>query len=292
MKNLTKFSIIIILLISSIIALQSCKKYRQNRATTSSSDNSLAENAFDDVYKVVNETAEDESSNKASGIYSFGNCATVTVDPAWPDTTFPKTVTVDFGTSCTGYDGRTRKGKVEYTITDRYRNTGCTITVTPIDYYVNDYKVEGSKSVTNNGRNSSNNLNYTIQITNGKVTTPDGEIITWESTRNREWIEGEETNFFTIDPATSTWMGVDGILDDVYSITGSASGTNRDDVDYTVTITSPLIVKLNCRWITQGVLEIEPDGLEKRTIDYGNGDCDENVTVEIDGRTYDITLLR
>lgn len=277
--------IIVLLLFSGSVIIYSCTKFKENRTTTTSADENLSEIAFNDIYKIVNETAVDESSNKSTNVYSFGNCATVTVDPAWPDSTFPKTVTIDFGTTnCTGYDGRNRRGVIKYNISDRYRNIGCVISVSPQDFYINDYKVEGSKTITNNGRNSNNNLSYTIQITNGKITTPSNDIITWESTRTREWIEGENTTFLT--------DGLNGILDDVYSITGDGSGVNRDGKDYTVTILEALIVKLDCRWITQGVLEIAPEGLKTRTIDYGDGNCDNNATVEIGNRTYSIELLQ
>ncbi|GAB4283939.1 MAG: hypothetical protein Kow0068_08920 [Marinilabiliales bacterium] len=278
--------ILVLVVFSLLIAfITSCTKYKENRTTTTSADENLSEIAFNDIYKIVNETAEDESSNKSIDVYSFGNCATVTVDPDWPDTTFPKTVTIDFGTTnCTGLDGRLRRGKIVYTISDRYRNAGCVITVTPQDFYINEYKVEGTKKITNNGRNSANNLNYTIEVINGKVTTPSNDIITWESTRVREWIEGEETTFLT--------DGANGVLDDVYSITGSGEGVNRDGRSFTVTIKEPLIVKLDCRWITKGVLEIAPDGLKTRTIDYGDGNCDNDATVEIGNRTYSIELLQ
>ncbi len=276
-------AILVILTAAGIVYFSSCTKAKLNRSTTTSADNSTAENAFNDVYKVVNETAEDESSNKAVKAYSFGNCATVTVNPAWPDSTFPKTVTIDFGTTnCTGTDGKLRRGKIVYTISDRYRNAGCVISVTPENYYVNDYKVEGSKTITNNGRNSNDNLSYTIEVTGAKVTSPDGDEISWESSRTREWIEGEATTFWT--------DGIAGITDDVYSITGNASGINRNGTNFTVTIIEPLIVKIGCRWITKGILEIAPEGLKKRTVNYGDGNCDNEATVEIGNKTYNITL--
>lgn len=277
------FIVLPIILATFSLFLNSCGKTKLNRSTTTSTDNNLAENAFNDVYKVVNETAEDESGNKGIQAYSFGNCATVTVDPAWPDTTFPKTVIVDFGSvNCLGTDGRERRGSITYTISDKYRNAGCEITVTPNDYYVNDYKIEGKKTITNNGRNYDYNINFTIKVTNGQVTSPEGDIITWESIRTREWIEGEETTFWT--------NGIGGITDDVYSITGNANGVNRDGYTFTVTIIEPLIVKIGCRWVTKGILEIAPEDLKVRTVNYGDGNCDNEATVEIGNKTYNITL--
>ena len=76
------------------------------------------------------------------------------------------------------------------------------------------------------GENDNGNLNFDISIVDGKVTDPDGEFATWESERNREWIAGEETTILT--------DGLSGILDDEYSLTGTASGVNRHGIAYTV----------------------------------------------------------
>jgi hypothetical protein len=100
--------------------------------------------------------------------------------------------------------------------------------------------------------------------------------MTWTSSRNREWIAGSATQF--------NW------LDDEYSITGSASGTNFEGTSFTVNITSPLIVKLDCRWITKGTFDLTPTGKLTRTFDYGNGSCDANATVTINGTVFPVTL--
>ena len=286
-----KFSIIYYTIFAIAVIFSSCKKSKLDKETTTSTDNSYAENLFNDVYKVVDETASDEENNKTTNYYSFGNCATVTVAPAWPDSTFPKTVTVDFGTTnCLGTDSKNRRGKIIYTMSGRYKTSGTQISVSLENYYVNDYKVEGTKTIINNGKNSDNHTNFTITITNGKITTPDGKEVSWESTRNREWYSGEETGYMTPDTVNGGILGWNGLTDDVYHITGSATGTNSEGRTYTLTITSYLQVQIGCRWIQKGTIEIQPDGLSKRVIDYGSGDCDNNATVTINGKTYDILL--
>ena len=40
---------------------------------------------------------------------AIGLCATITVTPN--DTTYPKTITIDFGDSCVGLDGELRSGR-------------------------------------------------------------------------------------------------------------------------------------------------------------------------------------
>ncbi len=281
----TKIYLLAAVLTFGFFFLSSCKKDKIDSDTTSSEDNSLAENMFEDVFKVVDETlkSNDLDDNKSYVFnYNYGDCATVTISP-FGHGVFPKTITVDFGDSnCEGNDGVFRRGKIITTITDYYRNDDCVITTTLDNYYVNDYKVEGTKTVTNQGRNDAGHLHYTIEVTDATITSPEGEEITWQSNRTREWIEGEETTVLT--------DGLAGILDDVYSITGSSSGVNRFGKSYTITITKALRVEADCFWISEGTIEIAPEDRKIRTLDYGDGTCDNNATVTIDGKTYNIIL--
>jgi len=140
---------------------------------------------------------------------------------------------------------------------------------------VDDYKVEGTKSITYRGENLSGNRNWDISVVDGVITTPDGETILWESERNNELISGAND----WDP----W-------NNVYSITGMANGTNTSGRDYTAEIIKALIVKIGCLYVTEGVLEIQPEDLKVRSIDYGDGTCDRKAEVTIGKRTYDVNL--
>ena len=107
----------------------------------------------------------------------------------------------------------------------------------------------------------------------GSVTTPEGQIITRTSTREREWVEGLETPLY--------------FWDDVFSITGTASGVNSKGVAYTAEITSPLIKARNCRWIQEGVLSIVTDA-NTEVIDYGEGICDNVAMATVNGEEREI----
>ncbi len=261
-----------------------------DNTSTSSRDNATAENMFADIKKVVEEAADDEGqTSKGVGNpnktgYTFGNCATVTINPAWIDPNWPKVMEIDFGSSnCTGVYGVDRRGKLIVTLTGRYRDVGTTLTIQPQDYYVNDIKVEGTKTITNDGYNSNNNFEFSVDVVNGKLTYPDTKEITWTTSRTNEWIEGDSTTLFT--------HGFAGICDDVYLITGSANGVNQKGKPYTVTITSPLRKEICCRWLVSGTLEIVPDGLDPRIVDFGTGDCDNQATVTINNNTYNIPMF-
>ncbi|MFT7614688.1 MAG: hypothetical protein ACI9J3_003671, partial [Parvicellaceae bacterium] len=240
-----------LLAVSILLSLGSCKKRKLNRDTTTAIDVSIIEGGFNDVQKVSEDILKEENlEGKASGVKDIYGTPTVTVTPAFPDTTFPKTLTIDFGSGTTDWLGRERKGMITIIATGMYKDSLAEFTIIPSGYFVDDYKVEGEKIITNNGRNADGNINYTININNGKVTAPNNDFATWESLRNREWIAGENTDWIT--------NGLSGIMDDTYSITGEANGINRLGRTFDAEITSPLIVSLACKWITRGTFTLSP----------------------------------
>jgi hypothetical protein len=178
---------------------------------------------------------------------------------------------IDFGTDdCTGVDGRIRKGKIHITYTGRYRESGSIITITPENYTVNGYQVNGTKVITNNGTNAQGHTNFTINV-NGSITAPGNAWSSqWNSTRTRTWIEGEST--------LTVW-------DDVYEITGTADGINRDGVHYSIAITNPLRAEIGCRWIVSGTMVLSPEDYDARTIDFGDGTCNNGFSVTVNGET-------
>ncbi len=273
--------ILIVVLTFGMLSLNSCKKRKANRSTITSQDNAAAEAAFNDVFKITEDALKDNDLEKSNvSLRSIGaNCATVTINPPLPDTTFPKTVTIDFGTTnCIDSYGVNRRGVITAVITGKYRTVGTQISITTQDYYVNDIKVEGTKEVTNLGPNSNGNTEFSVEISNAKITYTSGDEVTYQSSRIREWVVGEST------------QGLFGVLDDEYDITGTASGIDRNGLAYTMLVTSPLRVAVLCRWIKKGTVEIQPDGLYLRTVDFGTGDCDAAATVEINNNVYNFNM--
>ncbi len=282
MKQLSFLTVVILL------ALFSCKKEtkQENPTTdeiTAASENALASNMFDDVYKQVDNSSavtKDSCGGKKSLAGIMSSCATITLGQGEFDlTTWPKHITVDFGTTgCQGNDYRTRKGKVLYTTTGWMRDSGTVVTVTTDNYYVDGYKVEGSKTITNNGRNSNNHLSYHVVVTNGVITHPDGTHHTWATDRTTEWLDGEPT-----------WLNP---WDDKFSTKGSANGTTTTGATYTITIdnSNPLITQFGCRWIQQGILTLVVATHPSITINYGAGICDPNAIATVNGVDYPFVM--
>lgn len=254
----------------SLFIFASCGKAAREDAQQSSKDNSAAESAFDDIFKQVDKGYTEASDNKSAKTFT---CATLTL--AHYDTLFPNTLTIDFGSGCTDAYGITRSGKIIATLTKPMISVGSVTSITLENFKRNGKAITGTKTITNNGLNSSGHPVFGIEILNASVETADG-IVSWNSSRTREWTEGYITPL--------------NYLDDVYNITGTASGTNTKGNKFEVEITSPLQIELSCAHITKGVIELTPEDSKTRTLDYGNGDCDDKATLKVGNRTYDITL--
>ncbi|MEY4289015.1 MAG: hypothetical protein RLZZ30_1103 [Bacteroidota bacterium] len=183
-----------------------------------------------------------------------------------------KTVTVDYGSSnCDCNDGKTRRGKIVTTFTGPYHAQGTIITHTPVDYYVNDIKIEGTKTVENMGLNTTGQPYFNVQI-DGVATLTTGETMTYTSTRVRTWTAGFNTLLNRFD--------------DEYDITGTASGVFSSGGSYTANITAPVHIKVGCGFPVSGTVEITPQSHPVRVLDYGTGTCDATFTVTVSGHTY------
>jgi len=272
-----KISLALTFMITVLFMLSSCKKDNNTIGNdfSASRDDAFAEATYDNVTSIADEayTLSIQGSFKSDNAVFLGECATVTLDT----TVFPRVLTIDFGdTNCLGKDGRYRRGRIIVTFTGRYWRPGTIITTTFDEYYVNDNQVEGTKVVTNNGFNETGNMNWDIAV-NGMITLANGEgSITWNSQRNREWIEGINTPF-------NRW-------DNIYLITGDAHGERANGLHWDRQITNPLRIELACRFIVSGTIEIQPEGKALRILDFGDGSCDNEATVTVNGNTYTIHL--
>jgi hypothetical protein len=80
--------------------------------------------------------------------------------------------------------------------------------------------------------------------------------------------------------------------DPVTEVFGTANGINRSGRAFTVNIpqATPLIKHKSCQFIDKGVLELTPNGFKTRTVDFGNGACDDDATFTVNGNTVAFKL--
>jgi len=280
-RKMKKFRYIPLLFVSLTFLVSSCVKKTQevDNDTDSASENFLATGIANDMNNIADEAGRTKSlssfkSAEANSILS--SCATLKFDTLVSAN--PDSMTVNFGPSnCNCNDGRTRRGSLLFVYTGKYRDSLTTITITPINYFVNDNGVSGSKVVQNKGHNPAGHLVYEI-TENLVIAKASGGTITHDAKRLREWFSGENT---------IVWS------DDTYYITGTASGLNSNGKEYRSNITKPLLrnMALGCRrHFTSGEFEHTPLGKATRKVDFGDGTCDNLATVTIDGKVYKIEL--
>jgi hypothetical protein len=120
-------------------------------------------------------------------------------------------------------------------------------------------------------------MTFAVVVQNAVITNPDGEDFTWESQRTRVWSEGEAT----------AWPIV---MDDVFEISGEASGTTYSNLNFFIETTEPLRFERDCEWIVSGELQLTPEGYVTKTLNYGDGDCNNKASLTVNGVTIQITL--
>lgn len=217
-------------------------------------------------------TSGDESDLKSAELLG---CPTVTIHENETGEFWPRTWTLDYGDeNCETFNGNLRRGKIHVTLSDWWRNEGSFREITFEEYYFNDNKLEGNKTILNNGENETGNLTFTKKVTDGKLIFANGGEMSWQCEKLSEMIEGKETLLFA---------------DDVWSVNGSGSGVNKDGQAYTFEITSPLIYKNGCFWPVSGIVEISSNG-NLQEFDYGDGACDNKVTVTSNGVSETIEI--
>lgn len=281
MKRFLIFS----LSVAALVQVASCKKWKYDESSAPKT-NAIVENAFAEMANMSDQAYEGgtfvygidkpiiryaESHSRSE--FEKANCnVVITIDTVGAQ----DTITIDWGTSnCTCNDLKQRRGKLIVAYNGPYYQEGTVIRYTPVNYYVNDHKVEGLMTVENMGPNSQGQPYFDVDV-DGVVTLNTGEIVTYVSDQVRTFTNGYTTHL--------------NIWDDEWDITGNATAQVVNGDGYVANITNPLHVKVGCPYITKGTLQITPTGKSTRTIDYGSGSCDGTFTIEINGHTYTINV--
>ena len=183
-------------------------------------------------------------------------------------------VTLDFGEGCELPNGNVLKGKILLNhMLDMEAKTR-TFSFSYENFYFNDLKVEGTSTMVKVKENENGNPQSTFTF-EFKVTWPEGEFVTRNGTKVREWIEGFDTRHWG---------------DNVYLITGNWATTFKDGSVCSATIIEPLRREAACRFLVSGIVDLvkkERTG----TINFGDGTCDNKaIFTNALGEEKEITL--
>jgi hypothetical protein len=279
--RLMKTKILLMIAAIAILTFTACtKETGMDQSSIDLADDDAVSNAvFEDIFNTVDNAdiildGFQKGDAPESDIVITDSCPTVTLTHP-SDGVWPKTITVDYGTGCTGFYDNTRSGRIIINVTGPRLEKGSKKTVTFDNYFFNGIKVEGTKEFENIGYNENQHLVISVRLTGGKLILPDETVIERSFQHQKEWIAGLLTR---------------NIWDDECLITGTANGVNVNGVAYTDNIMTALHWKRVCRFIVSGVVKIEREGKDPIVVDYGTGECDAVATVTMGGETREILL--
>jgi hypothetical protein len=249
---------------------------------------------FDDVMGVNNDvglagtgifgqSAPGNGNGGTARVDTLPSCTHVSIVHLNTSAFFPVEITIDFGSGCVGNDGRTRKGKIVTTYTNRLIVPGASASTVFVDFYVDSLHIEGTHTVTNTCTSTADPRKFSIDV-DGRISKANGNYSEWHSHKEILQTDGITTPNLP--------------LDDGFKVTGHASGkVKRGDIVvlWHSEIIEPLLKRFICHWISKGKVRVARENLSTNsqwvgTLDYGAGNCDNQATLTVNGTAHQITL--
>ena len=181
------------------------------------------------------------------------------------------TLTIDFSAGCTDAKGRIRRGSIQVRYTGRQDRPNATRELTFVNFRVGDVTLEGTRRITVVSVNDTVTVEK-IDVEDGIITWPDGTIARRRLHRVRERHHGNILNRLIIY--------------------GTEEGNHRNGRGFYIEILEPLVFDRECIK-NGGLIALEGKKLIKHgereiTVDYGDGECDNLVTItNKNGRTWE-----
>ncbi|MGK0386731.1 MAG: hypothetical protein ACI849_001349, partial [Patiriisocius sp.] len=199
----------------------------------------------------------------------FTDSTTITIEPNGDG----GVITLDFGTGCALNNGAVVSGKIVLNYGAFVKGIR-TINYTFVAYAYNQNSVMGGgeifREIANTNGNPQSTVNETIL-----VSFPNTDVTATRSgMRVAVWVAGVGNGiwFDNVSHVTGNW-------DTVFTNGFTRSGN----------VTEALVAKLSCSYIVSGKLEVRQNSLSG-IIDWGDGSCDNQATIEVNGEVYDIIL--
>lgn len=240
---------------------------------------SLSETQIDETMEDIDLLVEEAINNNTSLLRAASvdsnlyltECPVITIDTV----AVPHVMTIDFGTSCTGKDGKVRSGKILVSATS-FKILPSVRTKTFQNYMVDGKKIEGNviksiqKDVTLQTRTAILKENITV------INTVKGDTVSRSSDITRLYKRNVLTD--KSDDQTLTW--------------GTVINTRPNGVVTTKTIAeaTPLLFEAFCKHIVSGIASFENTKGKTWSINYGDGSCDDKATLTVNGQSKEITI--
>ncbi len=176
-------------------------------------------------------------------------------------------------------DGKLRSGKWNIIFTGPLKKAGSQVivklvnhkTINKITYSCDNFVIT---TVANNTV-APRYVEYNIKLTNGVCSSPDWTIKYSFDRTFRHYYKGNPEG---TDPVTM--------------VHGTANGITRQGKPFTVSIAAgtACVKHKSCEFFDKGIIELTPEGFKTRTVDFGNGTCDDKATFSVNGNTVEFKL--
>ncbi|MCX8080785.1 MAG: hypothetical protein N3F09_06060 [Bacteroidia bacterium] len=312
MKTYIKTSVAIFIATLMILCINSCKKKGDPKEpvdtdTQTAQDNFHAENLSNDILNIGGQAIE----NATLTTYKLPSVSDAQLLPTAPGATITGlgtlTITIDFGTGVLCKDGRTRKGKLIFdlsastpTTNTKYRNPGFRCKVSAQNYVVDNYSVNIINKVIANttptsiptGTNPGTNLTWSVTANLQILKPNNGGTITWMCNRTKELINTNDPTCYQGQNMPIIWSKAK------VKHNGTANGVNAKGENYTL-VAKDLIRDFTCspypsapnrHPFISGIIEYTPGNKPTRYINYGNGTCDAEASITVNGITVSFTI--
>lgn len=196
------------------------------------------------------------------------------------DTSNQDTLIINFGEDNFLHLGHIKRGEIIIIYNKFLYDNGANISTTFTDFYINNNLVQGNIVLSNIGFNENENLEFSLEINNLSLNTENG-IINLSGNYNKEMVEGFSTQYQ--------------YLDNVYHVSGNASGNSVNNNSFNINISDSIIYNLSCFQtssciITKGLAQVNPSIYDQRILDYGNGNCDCEISAIIEEENYPLII--
>ncbi len=210
-------------------------------------------------------------------------CAVVTIVRTGTITNPSGTITITFDPTCSDARGVKRSGSIMISYSGPKWMPGSYFVISFDNFYRNDVHIEGIDSLKTQLSPDALHLQFVSKLTDGKITFGDGRYITRNHDLTREWIRD------LIHPLNSEWLTLKG---------GVAYGQHKNGNTYQMEITKTLVHRIICLaervFIpvsgTKVITVTTPTETKQYSIDYGDGHCDNDITVTINNKVKTITV--
>ena len=259
-----------------IAAITSCSVEENSQSEDITSDltaaqtkmTAEAEFASEGIFNLIESAYNELEEGGGRNASMFPDCVTITISSV-NGTTY---VSLDFGLGCQLNNGNIVSGILNISY-GPVQNGTRTIAYNFENFIFNNKAVVGGGTIFRERNNDAGNPQSTHHL-NLVITLQNGVHVTFDGTRDAEWIEGV---------GSGTWT------DNVFSITGNRSVQTSTGYSREGLITEALRYETTCQFFVSGKVELVRNNTQG-VLDYGEGICDNIATLTVNGVDYTIIL--